>query len=282
MRKKIIAKILAFIVIVAVVAFVLFWMRPAKVVEKSFDKLANSRTQTFSAVISVSNPQASVDILGEQASIELNVSGKFKRENDKRDSVDAVVKLSTKTETTTMTIEANTRFIGEQAYFQIIEAPATFPSLAQLKGQWIELPRGMQKDVSELPASSKAFLEIETGENKEIDGVEVKTYKVMATAAAVVRMLDSMASILGTHLTAEQISNIQLGVAAAETLPVELAITPWSREIRQIKSSTVVPGSDNTMSIEFTFRDRNQSVEITVPENAQTLSSLAGASINPL
>lgn len=282
MRKKITAKILAFIVIVAVVAFVLFWMRPAKVVEKSFDKLANSRTQTFSAVISVSNPQASVDILGEQASIELNVSGKFKRENDKRDSVDAVVKLSTKTETTTMMIEANTRFIGEQAYFQIIEAPATFPSLAQLKGQWIELPRGMQKDVSELPASSKAFLEIETGENKEIDGVEVKTYKVMATAAAVVRMLDSMASILGTHLTAEQISNIQLGVAAAETLPVELAITPWSREIRQIKSSTVVPGSDNTMSIEFTFRDRNQSVEITVPENAQTLSSLAGASINPL
>lgn len=281
MSKKKGLRIFVLIVVVAVVVFVLFWIRPKKVVQDSLDNLAKSKTQVFNAVIFVSNPQASIDILGEQASVELTVDGVFRREDSARDSIDAVVKLTTKTETASMLIEVNTRFIGEQAYFQILRAPPTFPALVELKGQWIELPRGTQKEVSELSGSSEVFLEVEAGEEREVDGVKVKTYKTVATAAAVVRMLDSVASILGTHLSAEQIGNIQQGIADAETLPVELAITPWSREIRQIRSSTTVPGSDNNMSIEFTFKDRNKPVEIIVPENAQTLGSIAGAGVIP-
>lgn len=276
MRKKTALIIFTLLVSISLLAFALFWLRPAKVVQDAFTKLATSDTQSFNAIISISNPQASLDILGEQASIQLDVNGKFKRENDKQDSLEAAVKLTTKTETVTMIMEANIIFIGEQAYFQIIKAPPAFPALAQLKGQWIEIPRGMQEEVKKTPVSGKIFLDIKSNERLEINGVSTKIYKTTATSAAVVRMLDSIASILGTNLSEKQKNEIQKGVADTETIPVNLAIAPWSREIRQIKSYTVIPSTKSAITIEFTFTDRNQPVIINAPDNAQTLSNIAG------
>jgi hypothetical protein len=276
MRVKTVFKILVLLIAVITAAFILFWMRPAKVVQDAFEKLAISSSQAFQATISVSNPQASVDILGEQASVNLDIDGKFTREDNKRDSFEATVQLTTKTETLTLLIEANTKFIDEKAYFQITRTPSTIPTLAQLKGQWIELPRGTKKEASTLPEKNRTFTKVEAGDKQEIDGVTTKTYHATATSAAVIRMLDSIASILGTHLTAEQINNIQQGIAEAENLPIELAVTPWTREIRRIKSSTTVPNSNNNIDIQFTFSDRNKLFVITAPEGAQTLGSIAG------
>ena len=276
MRIKTFFRILIIIVAVVAVAFLIFWIRPKAVVQSAFNKLANSDTQSFGAIVSISNPQAAMDILGEKSSIELDVKGKFKREKTGRDSIDAVVKLTTNSESITMLTEVNIKFVGEQSYFQVVKAPPTFPALVQLKGEWIEIARGTQRDVSELPIAGEIFLEVKSGDKREVNGDNTKVYQAKATSAAVIHMLDNIASILGTHLSTEQIKGIQEGIASAESMPVELAITPWSREIRQIKSSTVVPDSNNTMSIEFTFADRNEVVEIEAPSNAQTLGSMAG------
>jgi len=276
MRIKTFFRILIIIVAVVAVAFLIFWIRPKAVVQSAFNKLANSDTQSFGAIVSISNPQAAMDILGEKSSIELDVKGKFKREKTGRDSIDAVVKLTTNSESITMLTEVNIKFVGEQSYFQVVKAPPTFPALVQLKGEWIEIARGTQRDVSELPIAGEIFLEVKSGDKREVNGDNTKVYQAKATSAAVIHMLDNIASILGTHLSTEQIKGIQEGISSAESMPVELAITPWSREIRQIKSSTVVPDSNNTMSIEFTFADRNEVVEIEAPSNAQTLGSMAG------
>lgn len=279
MSKRIVIRILILFIALLLVSFFIFWNRPSRIVDKAFVKLGASTTQHFYSAVSISNPAASVDILGEPASVDLLVDGKFKREVNQRDSLDATLQLTTKTETLTMLIEANTRFIGDQAYFQITKAPPSLPALSQLKNLWIEMPRGTQQAPSTLPAQTETFLTVKAGPRQEIDGTKVKLYYATATSSAVIRMMDAIAKILGTHLTADQVNNIQQGVASAEMVPIELAITPWSNEIRRLSLATTVPGSNNTMSIEFKFTERDEPVEITVPPDAKSLSDIAG--INP-
>lgn len=277
MRKRFIIRIIIAVIALTVISLLVYWMRPSRVVDTALAKLARSDTQHFYSTISITNPEASVDILGEKASVDLLVNGQFKHETDRRDSLDATVQLTTKTETLTMLVEANTRFIGDQAFFQITKAPPSLPLLAGLKNIWIELPRGTQQSPSTLPKEQDTFVSVKAGPRQELDGTTVKTYQAVATSAAVIRMMDSIAQVLGTHLTAEQIASIQQGVANAENVPIELAITPWSNEIRRISLVTTVPGSNNNMSIDLKFTERNKPFEISAPSDAQKLSDIAGA-----
>lgn len=280
MGKRIVIRAAVVFLAVAVMGLVFYWTRPSRVVDAAVTKLANSDSQHFIANISVTNPAASMDILGEKASIDLLINGQFKREADTRDSLDATVQLTTKTETVTMLVEANTRFIGDQAYFQITKAPPSLPVLAKLKNIWIELPRGAQQESATLPDNEPVFVEVNGGSRQDLDGTTVKIYQATATSAAVIRMMDAIAQVLGTHLTASQIENIQQGIANAATVPVELAITPWSNEVRRISLDTTVPGSNNNMSIELKLTGRNQPGEIAIPPDAKKLSDIAGASDN--
>jgi len=278
MSKRVIIRIVLAIVALTVVSGVVYWTRPSREVDSALTNLAESDTQHFYSTISISNPSASVDILGEPASIELLINGQFKRESEQRDSLEATVQLTTKTETLTMLVEANTRFIGDQAYFQITKAPPSLPVLAQLKNVWIELPRGTQQEPSSLPAPEDTFVQVKAGPRQELDGITVKTYQATATSTAVIRMMDAIAQVLGTHLTAEQIASIQQGIANADTVPIELAITPWTNEIRRLSLQTTVPGSNNNMNIEIKFTDRNDPVAISAPTDSKKLSDIAGAS----
>ncbi len=278
MSKRVIFRIILAVLVLLVGSLAVYWTRPSRVVEDALAKLSASDTQRFYSTISVTNPAASIDILGEKASIDLLINGQFKREADRRDSLDATIQLTTKTETLTMLIEANTRFIGDQAFFQITKAPPSLPVLAQLKNIWIELPRGTQQSPSTLPDPETTFIDVKSGSREDLDGTTVKIYHATATSAAVIRMMDAIAQVLGTHLTAEQITNIQQGIANAETVPIELAITPWTNEIRRISLNTTVPGSNNNMSIELKFIDRNAPVEIAAPADAKKISDIAGAS----
>jgi hypothetical protein len=278
MRKRFFIRLILIVIALTVISLLVYWTRPSRVVDTALAKLARSDTQHFYSAISITNPEASIDILGEKASVDLLVNGQFKREADRRDSLDATLQLTTKTETLTMLVEANARFIGDQAYFQITKAPPSLPLLAELKNIWIELPRGTQQSPAALPEQEDTFVSVKAGPRQELDGTTVKAYQAVATSAAVIRMMDSIAQVLGTHLTAEQIASIQQGVANAENVPIELAITPWSNEIRRISLVTTVPGSNNNMSIELKFTERNKPVEIAVPTDAKKLSDIAGAS----
>jgi len=276
-RKKIL--LFLFLLLVVVIAGTVYYnSRPVKILQSALVNLADSQSQAFTADISVSNPQASLDILGEQASVELKIVGQYERQDKNRSNVEALARLTTKTATTTWLLEANTKFIDDQAYFQITQAPPTLPALAGLKGQWITLPRGSSGAPEELPDQQRTFLAADFINSQNFDGDKVKIYQASATSIAVIRILDGIAAVLGTHLTAEQINQIQEGIAQQANLPVEIAITPWSREVRYIKSTTTVPPNNNTISIAFTFSNRNQPVAIIAPPDAKTLGEIAGLS----
>ncbi len=268
-------------VAIGVISFIWWRQRPMRVVEEAAQKLVEAQTQRFSSVVKIENSQATKDILGEQATVELAVDGVYARQKDARDSVDAHVVLTTKTESVTLLVEGNIKFIGDKAYFEITKAPLAFPALVQLKGMWVEIPRGAGVADSKLKSDEKLFTEVKRGRTWEGQGKKARVYQVTATRAAVILTLDGIAKILGTHLSDAQIGSIRDGIASTDTVPVEMAIAPWQRELYQIKTATKVPGNNNNVSVEINFSDRDKKVEIAVPEGARKLEDLATPDSQP-
>lgn len=269
--KKILFLLIIVVLVAGAITFIVYRMEPENVVEGALNNLAEADTKAFEAKISVSNPQASVDMLGEEAAIELDIDGRYKRMEEQRDSVDASIGFTTKTETLTMLAEGKARFIDDKAYFKVTKSPAIFPILAQLKGQWIEMTRGEKQEKADFEFEDEPLVNVEAGGKREVGGVSVRVYEAEATSAAVINMLDGVASVLGTRLTEDQIKGIRERVEGTKNVPVELAVDPWTRELKQIRSTTVIPDNNNTIDIEFTFSDIEDPVEIMAPENAQSL-----------
>jgi hypothetical protein len=254
-----------------------WWQYPGHVVKASLGKLGAAKTQQFDASLVINNTEASQNLVGQQAQVQLLLGGEFERRQDERDSLAADVRLITETEGLTVNIEAATRFIGDKAYLQITKSPPSLPVLIQLKNQWLELPRGDAATAETAKPTGPLFINVQRiGRDEKIDGQTVTAYTADATAGAIVRLLDNMADILGTRLTAEQIDNVRRGITGIETVPVQLWITPFSHELVKLSSTLTVPGS-NTITFELKPTDRNKLVEITVPEGAVTLEgAIAG------
>lgn len=251
------------------------FLRPAAVIEGGIKKLATAQTQQFNALIQIENPQTTQQLFGEAAIIELTVNGVFQRREPERESLKADVFISAKTESITMQIEAEVIFIGDKAYVLIKKAPPTLTPLAQLKGLWLELPRGGVEQENQIAeADEKLFTSIKRDGSVEVAGRRVSQYQTQATAIGVLHMIDSIADVLGTRLTTEQVNNFRTGVADVQSIPVSIAAKPLTREIKQIQTSFAVPGGQNTITFQLTFGDRNIKVDIVAPENAVTLQEL--------
>lgn len=274
-RKRLAFSMIGGLLLISLATFIWLRQRPVRVVEAAIQKLVEAQTQGFKSVIRIENSQATQEILGEQATIELNVDGVYAREEDKRDSVDAQVLLTTKTDSVTLSVEGNVRFIDNKAYFEVTKAPMSFPAIAALKGQWIEMPRGEGTEGNKVENDEPMFTEVKKGKAWRAQDKKARTYNATATRAAVIGMLDGVARILGTHLSDEQVQSIREGIANTETLPVDLAVAPWRRELYQIKTVATVPGNSNNISVEINLADRNKKVEITAPEGARKLEDLA-------
>ncbi len=269
------------IITAAILAAVWWWRRPERVVTAAVVKLADAKTQRFTADLTIANSGAAQQVLGQPATVVMRLNGAFARRESERDALTADVELVTETEGITLRVEGTTRFIGDKAYVHITTAPATFPLLAQLKDQWIELPRGGQSNDNSAASGDELFSTVDRGSRTKIAGDWVTVYNANATGQAVIRLLDGIADVLGTRLTAEQIDGIRQAVAADATVPVEVWATPWTHELRRLSASLPVP-NQTTISFVLTLAERNQAQDIAVPANAQTLEGIvAGLQSSP-
>jgi hypothetical protein len=267
------AALAAALIVLLAAGGALWWrQRPAAVAEDALTKLGTARTQRFNAALTIDNTSASAGQLAQAAQVQLLLDGEFQRQEEERDSLSAKVQLATETEGLAIRIEGDTRFIGDKAYVRIATAPQTFPVLVQLKDKWVELPRGGAGEQGAAPTEGLLFMEVEKTGSETVDDRRVSVYSAQATSAAVVRLLDNIADILGTRLTAEQIAGIQQGITGVETVPLTLKVTPWSHELIELSTTLAIPGS-NTVSFTLKPRDRNEALTITPPDGAVTLEN---------
>jgi hypothetical protein len=270
MKKRVLIASVAVALLIVSVAAAWWWRRPANVVAGALAELGSAETQKFDARLIIDNAQASQGLIGQEAEVQLLMQGAYERQEQERDSLAATIQLVTGTEGLTLRVEGETRFIGDQAYVRIEKAPPAFPLLAQLKGQWLELPRGAAPSDSAAAPDGPLFMKVERNGRDRLDGQATTLYTAEATAAAVVNMLDHVADILGTRLTADQIDGIRQGITGVDTVPVRLWVTPWSHELVKLATTLTVPGG-NTIVFELKPTDRNRDVEIAVPEGALSL-----------
>lgn len=274
--------VISTVVLVAViVAAVWWWRHPEHVVAAAASKLAEAETQSFTADLTIANSGATEQLIGQRATVAVRLKGAFARRESERDALTADVELVTETEGITLRIEGNTRFVGDKAYVRITKAPATFPLLARLKDQWIELPRGGESEGSVTAANQPMFTKVERAGRTSISEQSATSFRAQATSQAVIRLLDGIADVLGTRLTAEQIDGIRQNVAADTTVPVQLAISPWTHEILQLSATLSAP-NQNQISFVLTLADRNRSQDIAAPDGAQSLEGIvAGLQSGP-
>lgn len=274
MRFKRLALFFFILLIIIAVTAVWFYQRPTRVVNIAIDKLAQADSQQFNGTVQITYPQAAQNPLGDSTKVTIQFNGVYDRQSDQRDSLTTDIKLITEAEGTTLNVDGELRFIGEQAYLRIIAVPDAIPTLAQLKGPWFKLPRGGQSAASRLNNSEEIFTAVELAGKTEIAGAALKTYQAFATPADILRLLDNAADILGTRLTEQQITNFRQRAAGFGDIPVELQITPWSYELRRLSAALAIPNS-NTVSLVLTFNNPSGIVNITPPENAVSLVDYA-------
>ena len=249
-----------------------WWQRPSRVVTAAVEKLGAAQTQQFKADLQLANAPAGEALLGQPSEVQLLLQGAFERKADQRDSLTSAVQLITATEGLTLRVEGETRFIGDQAYVRIISSPPTFPVLVQLKDTWLSLPRGADSSASEARLPEQLFTEVDRVGSEKVNDRRATKYSAQATSEAVVQLLDSIADLLGTRLTDEQINNIRQSVAGGSTVPIDIWVSPVSRELIKLAATLTIPGS-NTIGFTFEPSARNEPVDISVPENPVSLET---------
>lgn len=281
MNKGIIAIIIAALVIL-IGGSVWYTQRPSRAVEAAVEQLAAAKTANYRLQLQLENVAASQQLLGEQGSVEFTAVGAFAREENNgqdspaRSALQADIVLLTKTESVSVAVEGEVRFVGNKLYFHITKLPPLYALLNQLKGQWFEIPRGEEMATPPPVTDEDHFQAIKRVGRETIDGESAVKYEAVAKEAAVVGMMDSVAEVLATRLTAQQLGSLRQSVDEAGEVPVELWISPWSNELRQLRANVTVPGG-NTMHFTLNITDTGAPVTITVPESATPLSDFVQA-----
>lgn len=252
------------------------FQRPHRVVDDALTKLAQATTQRFTAALELENNPATTATLGEAAHVHLNLQGVFKRQSS-RPALQSAVTLTMRSESVSLELDGEVRFVDDQAYFLISKTPPVFPAILQLKGKWVTIPRGGDTEDQSAPPPGQLFTTIKSTGSAERHGVRTHRYEATATQAAVVRFMNALAQVLGTQLTDQQLTELKEGMAKVETVPVTFWITPLSHQLKALEATLVVPGG-NTVHLSLDLLDRNQPATITPPDNATSLEAALSAS----
>lgn len=239
--------------------------RPQRVVDSAAQKLASAQTQHFHAEISLGKTPASDALLKEATDLTLTLDGSFDRRGEARDSLVSNVTINAKSDSVTLEIAGELRFIDDEAYLFVKKAPAAIPLLARLKDQWAELPRGQASETTTGPMSGPLFTKAKK--------VGRGTYEAVATETGIVSFMNHIAQILGTQLTGEQIGQLRQNIASVESLPVQFQVTPWSRKLARLEVQ--LPGSGVKYTISFS--DRNKIVNHEAPSDAKPIRDILGS-----
>lgn len=255
-------------------AAVAYANRPAAAVERAFTNLAKATTADFSTQINIGNSTATSALLGEEGSIDLVLDGVW-AEQAGPDALSTKVTFTTQTESVSIKIKGEVRLVDDKLYFLITNTPPAFPALVQLKGQWLAIDRGAsQGEAASALLTADKFSRIDRVGVEKIGDEPSVHYAATATDEAIIGLMDNLAGILGTSLSADQISQIRDSVSQVKTVPLDIWIKRWGSDIRQLKATIAVPGGN---SVQFTlrFNQLNQEVSITAPSGAKSLQELS-------
>jgi hypothetical protein len=264
------------VAVVAVGGALLYGQRPTRVAEAAITTLSEARTARFAATLQLENAQATQQQLGELGTVEITLDGVFERRDNEPDAIAADVAFATKTESISVTVDGEVRFVGDKAYVNIEKTPPTFAALNQLKGQWLFFERGAGPEAPTANETAASFVSVKRKGTSEVNGEPVVLYEAVATDEAVIAMMDGIAELLGTRLTQDQITDLRNSVTKVGQVPVELKVRRWSNELRQLSTVLEVPGG-NTVRFTLTPKELNTPVEITEPDGAVSLNEAVAA-----
>lgn len=258
-------------VVIALIAGVIWLRRPVRVINHAIAELAAAPTATFQAELAVENEQLTKQLLKEPGVIIVKLDGAYDRAAHPRDNLVAAWLFTIKTESVTVEAEGEARFVGDAAYLHIEKAAPVFTGLNQLKGQWFTLPRGaMSPPAADHDTGEPLFTSVRRAGRAEVDGRATVRYRAEATGAAVVRLMDTVASLLGTTLSEVQIENIRANAQASASIPVELWISPWTGRLVRWQA-TISPPKGNRVTFTLRVKDLSISTDITAPPHAVPL-----------
>lgn len=248
--------------------------RPAAAVERAFTNLAKATTADFSTQINVGNSTATSALLGEEGSIDLVLDGVW-AEQAGPDALATNVTFTTQTESVSIKIKGEVRLVDDKLYFLITNTPSAFPALVQLKDQWLAINRGASQGEA-APASLTAdkFSRVDRVGVEKIGDEPYVHYVATATDEAIIGLMDNLAGILGTSLSADQISQIRASVSQVTTVPLDIWIKRWGSDIKELRTTIAVPGG-NSVHFTLRFNQLNQGVSITAPSGAKSLPELS-------
>lgn len=262
---------IAVIIFLAIVGTYAYIQRPDRVISDAITKLSQAQTEHFHAAIVLGQTPAGSALLKEATDLTLTLDGSFDRhalpvgrQGDGRDSLASDITINAKSDSVSVELNGELRLIGDKAYLLVKKAPAAIPLLAKLKDTWAELPRGEASNQTNTGETGPLF--------QDVKRISRGKYTTLATQAGVVHFMDNVASVLGTHLTDQQISGLEANLSQAKTLPVILWISPWSHELQQIE---LQPG--NSARYTISFSERNQGVNHEVPGDAQPIRDILGS-----
>ena len=259
------------LLVVAAIAGVYFYtQQPARAVTNAVQKLGTAETQQFTATVDLGTSTATQQLLGEPANVTIKLTGSFDRRGEERDSLISDIDITASTESVTVKITGEVRFIDDQAFIFVAKAPAVIPILSKLKGQWVALPRGGSAEVSDIEIDGPLFTKVSRDGREKVTGKSTVKYETVATEHALISILSHIAQLLGSSLTSEQINNMSANLQNIEQLPISLWITPWGHDLVQLE---LILGSPDGEQITYTlaFTERNKSVDHQIPAETITI-----------
>lgn len=266
MAKKLLRIIVPGLVLIVILGAGFYWQQPNRVLNQAVKQLGESSSQRFNITLEMQNVEATRQLLGEKSTVTVSVDGVFNRRNP-RAALAADIGVLVKTESVSVEIGGQMKFIDDQTYFLISKAPSTIPVLTTLKGQWIAIPRGDQKE----PTTAVGVEQLFTNTHR----VSLGHYQATAHDVAIVHMMDSIAGLLGTRLNEQQVAQLRQSISQVKEVPVEVWMTAWGHELTQLSATLKTP-SGNDVRLTMKFADRNKSVEIKAPEGARSLQDVLG------
>lgn len=272
MQKGAFYSLLGALAVLVIGATYAYAQRPERAVSNAVAKLAQAKTGHFRAVIALNQNQAAQSLLAEATAITITLDGSFKREAGGPASLVSEVTINAKEDSVTLEIGGELRLIGDKAYLLVKKAPAAIPLLAKLKDRWVELPRGPGAENVASDASGPLFHEVKSNGREEIAGKKVTKYETTAAEQGIIRFMDSVANLLGTQLTDQQIGSLRANLEKVDSLPMTLWITSWSQELVQLEAR--LPG--NAVRYIITFSSRNQPMAHEIPQDAKPIKEVLG------
>lgn len=278
-RPVIIRLVILALVLAALAAGLWYYNRPSAVVSRAFDRLSSTQTADFTASAEISNTIATQQLLGEPGTVSLSLAGRFDRSAQPLPAADSQVDLSASTDSVRVDAGGSVRLIANKLYFKLDRLPGSLPGLAGAKGQWFSLTRTGDAPQSSVP-SGPLFTSVRQAGWEKLNSSLALKYHVDATPAAVIRFFNSVAAILGTRLTQQQITTLQANVSSLKTVPVDIWVSPITGRFRQLQTELAIPNA-NTARLTLTLEPLAGPLQIEPPSSAAPLDQPSPAATPP-